>query len=58
MKRLLAIVALVLSVAACATDTSFTESNGVCYRTRTEKAFGIGYSTSEVQTVGANCEGR
>lgn len=61
MKRRLALLAAVIgvTVGACASDTSFTSENGVCYRERTEKfLFVIPVSRSEVQSVDANCEGR
>lgn len=57
MKKLIAIAALsVPLLTACVTDTSFSRQDGVCYRTRTEKAFFfVPMSEKTVQAVDANC---
>jgi hypothetical protein len=58
-RRRLAAVVLAVSclTAACVTNTDFNrEADGVCYRTRTEKAFWvIPVSSTEVQAVSENC---
>lgn len=40
---------------ACSTGTSFHVDNGVCYRTRENRAFGIRTDRATVQAVPSNC---
>jgi hypothetical protein len=55
-RRVIAIVALVMTVAACSTSTSFHKEGEVCYRTREHHSLGIRTDKSTVQALDENCE--